>query len=72
MRSFLSNSDRKCAQSLRIYWDLRMPLRSRDGMQKEKLGCCPVSGQWKLPLLVWSPARDAEKGKKGSKWQVKI
>ena len=46
-------------------------LRNWDGMQQEKLECCPVSGQWKLPLLLWNLARDAGKGKKGSKWQVK-
>lgn len=72
MRSFSSNSGRKCAQSLRIYWDFRMPWRNWNEMQKEKLGSCSVSGQWKLPLLVWNPARDAGKGKEGSKGQVKI
>lgn len=66
MQSYSSSFEGKCAQSLRIYWDLRMPLRNWDGMQKEKLGCCPVSGQWKLPPLVWNLARDAGKGKRGS------
>lgn len=72
MQSFLSNSEGPLCSKFKDILELENAFEKLEGMQKEKFGCCPVSGQRKLPLLVWDPATDAGKGKKGSKWQVKI